>query len=87
LDQSVIWVCRKNSQGLPLVTRRIASKSMGKIGSESWQRLCRKRHNADIAALNHIIRQKDEQIHELKEELREYRAASRLMKTKEGISG
>lgn len=58
---------------------------MGKIGSESWQRLCRKRHNADIAALNHIIRQKDEQIHELKEELRAYRAANKLMKTKEGI--
>jgi hypothetical protein len=42
--------------------------------------------NAVIAALNDHIRLKDEQIHELKEELRRYRAASKLMKTKEAIS-
>jgi hypothetical protein len=43
--------------------------------------------NAVIAALTENVRLKDEQIHELKEELREYRAASKLMKTKERISG
>ena len=43
--------------------------------------------NAVIAALNDNIRLKDEQIHELKKELREYRAASKLIKTKEEISG
>ena len=57
------------------------------IGSEAWQGLRKNIQNVVIAALNDNIPQKDEQIHERKEELMAYRAASKLMKTKEEISG
>jgi transcriptional regulator with XRE-family HTH domain len=42
--------------------------------------------NELIAALNENIRIKDEQLQQLREELRAYRAASDLMKSKERIS-